>query len=167
MYSIFHTSFCGSTLLACLLSKSVPTITEPSWAHEIVLGSDLEKKLKIVDEKHYQGLLVKYQSRAYEIIPQFPGKSIFLYRNLKDHINKLKSVREIDEHYEIELYAARMYYASKSNNILYIETDELLNNRDMTVKTVCDYFEIEHKPVFIDFHVKSAGFNTNDNPINI
>ena len=34
MYSIWHTSHCGSTYLACLLSKSTPTYSEPTWCRK-------------------------------------------------------------------------------------------------------------------------------------
>jgi AAA15 family ATPase/GTPase len=42
-YSIFHTSRCGSTLLACLLSKSIPTLAEPSWSRQPIENIDFEK----------------------------------------------------------------------------------------------------------------------------
>ena len=159
-YSIFHTSFCGSTLLACLLSKSIPTLAEPSWS-----GQPIDKIN--FDNNHLDGHLVKYPSRAYQLIPNLNSKIVFLYRNFEDHLNKLKSVREINRQEEAFLWALRFSYATQAKDIIFIESNYFLNNQKETCQLICDYFGIEYKPIEINFHVKDAGYLGKDTVINI
>ena len=154
-YSIFHTSFCGSTLLACLLSKSIPTLAEPSWAcHDF-------------NNNHLDEHLVKYPSRAYQLIPNIDSKIVFLYKNFEDHLNKLESVREINKQEEAFSWALRFSYATQAKDIIFIESNYFLNNQKETCQLICDYFGIEYKPIEINFHVKDAGYLGKDTVINI
>jgi len=159
-YSIFHTSFCGSTLLACLLSKSINTLAEPSWACLPIDQVDFNKN-------HIDGQLVKYPSMAYKLIPNIDSKIVFLYRNFDDHLNKLESVREINRQEEAFLWSLRFSYATQAKDIIFIESNYFLNNQKETCQLICDYFGIEYKPIEIDFHVKQAGYNHRDTPIEI
>jgi hypothetical protein len=159
-YSIFHTSFCGSTLLACLLSKSINTLAEPSWSCMSIHEIDFNKN-------HLDGQLVKYPSMAYQLIPNIDSKIVFLYRNFDDHLNKLESVREINRQEEAFLWSLRFSYATQAKNIIFIESNYFLNNQKETCQLICDYFGIEYKPIEINFHVKDAGFNGKDNLIKI
>jgi hypothetical protein len=159
-YSIFHTSFCGSTLLACLLSKSILTLAEPSWSCKPT--EDIHP-----NKNHIDGHLVKYPSKAYQLIPNIDSKIIFLYRNLDDHLQKLESVKEINRQEEAFLWASRFFYATQASDIIFIESNYFLNNQKETCQLICDYFKIEYKPIDINFHVKDAGFNGKDNLIQI
>jgi hypothetical protein len=159
-YSIFHTSRCGSTLLACLLSKSIQTLAEPSWSCQPTENIDFEKN-------HKEECLVKYPSMAYQLIPNIDSKIVFLYRNLDDHLKKLESVREINRQEEAFLWSSRFFFATQAEDIIFIESNYFLNNQKETCQLICDYFGIEYKPVEINFHVKDAGFNGKDNLINL
>ena len=159
-YSIFHTSFCGSTLLACLLSKSINTLAEPSWACLPIDQVDFNKN-------HIDGQLVKYPSMAYKLIPNIDSKIVFLYRNFDDHLNKLESVREINRQEEAFLWSLRFSYATQAKDIIFIESNYFLNNQKETCQLICDYFGIEYKPIEINFHVKDAGYLGKDTVINI
>jgi hypothetical protein len=157
-YSIFHTSRCGSTLLACLLSKSISTLAEPSWSCQPIDKINFNKN-------HTEGHLVKYPSMAYQLIPNINSKIVFLYRNFDDHLNKLESVREINRQEEAFLWALRFSYATQAKDIIFVESNYFLNNQKETCQLVCDYFGIQYKPIDINFHVKKAGYNEQDNLI--
>ena len=162
MYSIFHTSYCGSTLLACLLSKSVPTVTEPWWSHEIRKETNIDKKIDLHKYNHVYGMLVKYPSLTCDIAPYVNGKKVFLYRNFKDHIKKLNSN---NIQYESILWSSRFLSMSNSKDVLFIESNELFDNKNEVCNRVCNHFNIEYKPIDIEFHVKQHGFNMRDYPI--
>lgn len=164
MYSIFHTSHCGSTLLACLLSKSVPTVTEPKWSHEIRMTDSLETKVALHSSNHTDGLLVKYSSLVCEIAPHVKGKKVFLYRNFQDHIEKLNPV---DTQAEAMLWCFRFSNLAKANDVMYIESHYFLNNQQEVAKAVCEWFGVTYTPVEIDYHVKQAGLNHRDTPIQL
>jgi hypothetical protein len=159
-YSIFHTSFCGSTLLSCLLSKSIPTLAEPPWACQQIDKIDF-------NNNHLDGHLVKYPSRAYQLIPNLNSKIVFLYRNFEDHLNKLESVREINRQEEAFLWALRFSYATQAKDIIFIESNYFLNNQKETCQLICNYFGVEYKPIEINFYVKDAGYLGKDTVINI
>jgi len=164
MYSIFHTSHCGSTLLACLLSKSIPTLTEPSWSHDIRFVESIEDKLKLVEANHKQNILVKYSSLVCDIAPHIEGKKVFLYRDYQDHINKLQP---IDKEQESLFWCFRFANLIKAKDVLFIESNYFLNNQQQVVKEVCDWFDIEYIPIEINFHVKQTGYNHKNEPIKI
>lgn len=164
MYSIFHTSHCGSTLLACLLSKSILTLTEPSWSHKIRFMDSIEDKVKLVEANHTKNTLVKYSSLVCDVAPHISGKKVFLYREYQDHISKLQSV---DKKQEGLFWCFRFANLIKAKDVLFIEYNYFLNNQQQVAKEVCDWFGIEYIPVKIDFHVKQAGYNHQDKPIKL
>jgi hypothetical protein len=164
VYSIFHTSHCGSTLLACLLSRSVPTLTEPRWSHDIKFVDSIEDKVKLVEANHKENTMVKYSSLVCDIAPHIMGKKVFLYRNFQDHINKLLPT---DQEHEAMFWCFRFINLIKTKDVLFIECNYFLNNQQQVAKEVCDWFGIDYVPVEIDFHVKQAGYNHRDNPIEI
>lgn len=167
MYSIFHTSHCGSTLLACLLSKSVPTLTEPSWSHDIRFVDSLEDKVKLVEANHKQNILVKYPSLVCDIAPHITGKKVFLYKNFEDHLCKMRAVHQgLDEEHAM-FWCFRFANLIKAKDVLFIECNYFLNNQQQVAKEVCNWFGIDYVPVEIDFHVKDAGYNHRDEPIEI
>jgi len=164
MYSIFHTSHCGSTLLACLLSKSIPTLTEPSWSHDIRFVDNLEDKIKLVEANHKENTLVKYSSLVCDVAPHITGKKVFLYRDYQDHINKLQPT---DKEQEGLFWCFRFVNLIQVKDVLFIECNYFLNNQQQVAKEVCNHFGIKYISVEIDFHVKQAGYNHRDNPIEI
>lgn len=170
MFSIFHTSSCGSTLLTCLLSKSIKSYSEPDWISEIfTYGEDLNKKLDRIKDCHKSNTLVKYSSMVCEVAPHIEGKKIFLYRNLDDHIKKRQECGCIvgSVSYEAKLWHKRFGYILDSSDVLFIEANYFFNNQQEVAKKACDHFGIEYIPIEIDFHVKKAGYHHTNTPINI
>ena len=90
-YSIFHTSHCGSTLLASMLSKSIPTITEPSWSHRIHKQPGKTNTINFLSSNLVDNTLVKYSSMYCYVAPLVDGKKIYLYRTLQSHLEKMLS----------------------------------------------------------------------------
>jgi len=169
-YSIFHTSHCGSTLLACLLSKSIPTITEPDWVHKAVNIQTLEEKVKFVNKHQKENILVKYASLICDVMPDVSGKKVFLYRNFEDHLRKLGSHGNPNFNIQKEaiFWAQRFLHATISQDVLYLQTEYFLNNKEEALNQVCDHFGIEYKPTKdINFNVKEAGFNHRNKPIKL
>jgi hypothetical protein len=186
-YSIFHTSHCGSTLLASLLSKSIPTLTEPSWSHKL---KDEEDSISCIKENHLSGQLVKYPSVYCHLMPQVEGKKVFLYRPLVSHIQKLKnsldtpfhlSVMAPNLHYKTKtwhteetettiqtfLWMDRCFWAIDAKDILLISSNDLFEDPQKVTKKVCRFFEVEHIPVEIDYQVKLANLNHSNESINL
>lgn len=188
-YSIFHTSHCGSTLLASLLSKSIDSYSEPRWSHQINVIPD---KLDFINRNHSDNTLVKYPSPYCYLMPHIEGKKIFLYNKLYHHLikhmdnqgglefqrdimrNKFhkKSSRHVypqgqDVGEKAYLWADRFYYAFDSNNTIFIDCDDLFKSREYVLEKICAFLEIEYIPVNIDFHVKSAGLLHSEIPINV
>jgi hypothetical protein len=166
-YSIFHTSHCGSTLLACLLSKSIPTLTEPSWSHKIKFIDNIEDKLKLIQENHKEHQLVKYASFECNIALYLEGKKVFLYKDFKSHVNKMieKNIYQENNTLQSLEWVENFSNLIKSNNVFFLESDTFLNNQKQSCEDICNFFEIEYKPIEIDFHVKQLGFNGCDLPI--
>ena len=168
MFSIFHTSGCGSTLLACLLSKSLPSYSEPDWVTELFIYKGLDEKIKRIKECHKPNTLIKYSSMICEIAPHIEGKKVFLYRNLNDHLKKkLEHLFAKSAPEEAKLWHQRFGYILDSEDVLFIEANHFFDNQQETAKKVCDHFGIEYIPIEIDFHVKKAGYHHTNTPINI
>ena len=173
MYSIFHTSHCGSTLLACMLSKSIPTLTEPDWSHKARSIDDLWEKVDFVKNNHPKETLVKYSSLICDVMPHIEGKQIFLYRNFEDHVKKLINVNRKNPQFVVEyegmFWAQRFLWATASKDVLFIQTDYFLKNRHDACKIICNYLEIDYIPVDLpeDFNAKEKGFNHNNEPIKL
>jgi hypothetical protein len=173
MHSIFHTSHCGSTLLACMLSNSIPTITEPSWSHEARNINDLWEKVDFVKQHHPKNTVVKYSSLICDVAPHIEGKKVFLYRNFEDHVKKLVDVNKDNQYFNIAyegmFWAQRFLWLSLSNDVLYVQTDYFLKNRHEATELVCNHLGIKYIPVDLpeDFNAKEKGFNHNDHPIKI
>lgn len=167
-YFIFHTSHCGSTLLACLLSKSIPTLTEPDWVHKAINISNIEEKIKFVNDHHKEKTLVKYTSLICDIMPDVIGKKIFLYRNFEDHLRKLSEKQNFNIQKEAIFWTQRFFHATMSSDVLFMQSDYFLKNTEDAVKLACNHFGVKYKPTKnIDFNVKEAGFNHRNNPIKI
>jgi len=154
-----------------MLSKSIPTLTEPKWSHEIREIDDLFDKVNLAGKKHADNMLVKYSSLTCDIMPHIEGKKVFLYNNFEDHLKKLQSTYGPDtfniRHEALE-WAKRFTWACIANDTLYIQSNYFLNNKHDACRLICNHFNIEYIPTKeIDFHVKDAGYNHQDNPIEV
>ena len=203
-YSIFHTSNCGSTLLATLLRNSIETYSEPTWIDKIYLQKtdeflreyNYEKWDDIVKRKklfHKDNTLVKYPSYASFLSNVILGKKIFLYRDLRDHMEKITSqdkgntlFRRISYHYEIfklrNLYpdvkpkndiqkmafvwAHHLLDISKSQNVLFLKSNDFFLHPIEIVNKVTKFFDITPVKDFdpLSFHVKKD-FLRRDEPL--
>lgn len=186
-YSIFHTSHCGSTLLASLLSKSIPTLTEPSWSHEL---KNKENPIEHIEKNHLDGQLIKYSSVYCYLMPQTEGKKVFLYRPLISHLNKLKNSQEITFHLNVMtpnfhhktkswdmgatettiqtlLWMDRCFWTIDSKDVLLVNAQDLFDDPQKVARKVCRFFEIEYVPVEINYQVKLANLNHSNEPINV
>jgi hypothetical protein len=174
-YFLFHTSLCGSTLLACHLSKSIPTLSEPDWGREALEIDDLWEKVDFVKKHHPNNHLVKYTSYLVDVMPHIKEenqKKVFLYRDFEDHHKKLMEKNNHlleygDEMYELLKWSQRFSWAIISNNTLYVNSKAFLEDPKKYAELICNSFEIEYKPVDIDFHVKRAGYLHSNTPIKI
>lgn len=196
-YSIFHTSHCGSTLLAAKLSKSIPTLTEPNWSHDLK-----EKEIKeipfIINELANEDYLIKYSSHFPYLAALLEGKKVFLYRKLNHHLQKFNHLEKAETHldyayksaikamnskmrnaikskffnlYDIKealafFWVNRFLWMKQSQNILAIDSNEFFKNQDKVCEDICKWFNIEYKPIDINFHVKiQASCNLTSEPL--
>ena len=189
MYSIFHTSHCGSTLLSALLSKSLPSYAEPNWSHQLC---NVDDKLFYIEAHQPKGSIVKYSSAYCSLMPKLKGKKIFIYNKLYPHLVKhannqrglefqrdiilqdlhTKSTKHIYPLGQIVaekayLWADRMYYAFDSEDTIFIDCEELFKNKHYVLEKICAFLEIPYIYTGIDYHVKAAGFLHKDDPINL
>ena len=194
-FSIFHTSHCGSTLLASLISKSIETYAEPSWArefHYINSGVDLDR---FILDNHPDDTVIKYSSVFCRVSPHLPDNKVFLYRKLKDHLQKallhadflidtvewnLKAMK--DHHHPVVdsiplsgthlhvcayLWVDRWMWMREASNVLWIDSNDFFDNTKGTAELVCSHFNVPFITLDIPFHVKRAGLNNRDTPINV
>lgn len=187
MYSIFHTSQCGSTLLGALISKSLPTKNEPEWSHKIAQQTN---PLEFVKQNASDNEIVKYPSVYCYLMPQIEGKKVFVYRTLLSHINKLKNSPDLAFHLntmtsnlhaktkswdmgETEttiqtlLWMDRCFWAMEAKDLLLINAKDLFEDQQKVAKKVCAHFGIEYVPVEINYNVKDAALNHTNNPIEL
>jgi len=194
-FSIFHTSHCGSTLLASLVSKSIETYAEPSWSRQLNFfrsGVDLDSFLL---DNHPDDTVIKYSSVFCRVSPHLPDNKVFLYRKLKDHLQKallhadflidtvewnLKAMK--DHHHPIVdaiplsgthlhvcayLWVDRLMWMREASNVLWIDSNKFFDNTRGTAELVCNHFGVPYITLDIPFHVKRAGLNNRDTPINV
>ena len=188
MYSIWHTSHCGSTYLACLLSESIPTYSEPTWC----------KEDKIIEKPN---CLVKYPSyEGYKVI-KHGGKKVFLYRTLYSDLlkNAIKpsgighSVYEnffnhpfkpaLLEKYDkavrnctglLHQTTTRAYiwlnyvkYMNEAKDIIFVNSQDLFNDPNNVCRRICAFFEIEYVPVQANYYDLNTTLNNCDDIIDL
>ena len=194
-FSIFHTSHCGSTLLASLVSKSIDTYTEPMWSHLICNEKTASDTRKRILDNHPDNTLVKYSSVYCYASPHLPDKKVFLYRKLKHHMQKALlhadalintvewnlKVMNLNHHPLVEavplsgnhldacayLWVDRFLWMREATNVLWIDSDDFFDNPKGTAEKVCDHFGIPYRILEVPFNVKRAGLNHSDTPINV
>jgi hypothetical protein len=187
MYSIFHTSQCGSTLLGALLSKSIKTSNEPTWSHTIHRQVN---PIEYINKNTKQNEIIKFPSVYCYLMPKIQGKKVFLYRSLISHINKLKDSPDLNFHLSIIgntanektlgffgeatetfiqslLWIDRCFWTMESEDVLLINAKDLFADNQKVAKQVCDFFNIEYIPVEVNYDVKIANLNHTDEPIQI
>jgi len=146
-----------------MLSRSIDTVTEPKWSHDIRHTDDLETKLKLVQENHKENLLVKYSSLCTEVAPHILGKKVFLFRDIIDHLQKIKGSKD-----EAKFWLYRWNNLLESSDVFFLQANQFFTDKHKACEDVCNHFNIEYKPVQeIDFHVKQAGYNHNETPIRL
>lgn len=185
---IYHTSHCGSTLLASLLSNVIPTYSEPSWCHEIIQGRNVYFLEKI---KEYKNSLIKLPSSLCCFSHLTEDKKIFLYRNLKNHLFKLllldhskynylekqyqfhlehchlklKSVNfDTNDRKYIFLWANRMLWMLESKNCFWVEANYFLSKKTKSLRETCQFLNLKEVEDYSyqQYHVKQLGFNNNN-----
>ena len=191
-YSIFHTSHCGSTLLAALLSKSIESYSEPPWSHDLDNIYNIKDRLESIKENQPENSIVKFSSAYCSLMPSIKDKKIFLYNKLYHHLKKheanqkgLEFQSRVMRNFfhplsrrqvypvgqaageKAYLWADRFYYAFDSDNTIFINCEDLFKNQNYVLNKICAFLEIEYVPVSIDFHTKAAGLIHKGYPINL
>lgn len=187
---IYHVARCGSTLLTYLLSQVTKAYAESLWARSVLIGVDPFKTAH-----KYYGSVVKFQSMVTCFPTRFDGKKVFLYRPLAQHLSKLKSVEpewmgyRIDrmnyilenlKHPEVEawqpkdpldmaacIWACSVLRMIESTDVYWLQTNDLLNERQKYLGEVCDHFKLppikDFQSSYID--VKKININGQDTPV--
>jgi len=189
-FSIFHTSLCGSTLLATMLSKSITTYSEPSWSHEITLKHKFKDAENFILDNHLDNTLVKYSSVYCYASSLLPYKKVFLYRKLKHHLQKSLEYNNSTVKFNLDVMMSRLHTNSKktpllgsplqisarlwvdrlmwmkeASDVLWIDCDNFFDNTKDTAENVCNHFSIRYNVLDVPFHTKKSGFNHTDSPI--
>ena len=188
---IYHTSHCGSTLLVSLLSTVVPSYSEPSWCHKIILGKNIDFDEEI---KKYKNGVIKLPSGLCHFAYKTEDKKIFLYRNLKKNLFKLLVLdldryKYINYYYEyflknihpnlkniefdtfekkhIFLWCNRIFWLLDSANVLGINSNNFFANKKQILDEVCDFLKLQKVEDFSyqNYNTKWAGLNINDEEI--
>lgn len=179
---IYHTSHCGSTLMATLLANSTTVYCEPPWTSNLLNG-----KLKL------DNVAIKFGSGRCPFSNNLPGKKVFLYRKLKHHLFKIKSSYYINhiistkyEHSLTHCHLSLKKYQVKSDlekiafiwlnnvqwmsdtNVLWIESNSFFENKKETMNLVCDHFNLERVKNYelSNVYVKSFNLIGNEKAIN-
>ena len=186
-YCIFHTSHCGSTLLATLLKNNIKTYSEPYWSCDPYGILDQTKPLC-----HKDNTLIKYPSYTSFISNMIPDKKVFIFRDLQDHLEKITSKegvmnQHLSYHYKVIrlrnifpniepkndlqklafIWAHIMFDINNSQNVLPINANDLFLHPKDTVNKVTKFFNIDPVKNFdpLKFYVKKD-FLQKDEPLN-
>ncbi len=184
-YSIFHTSQCGSTLLATLLKEKRKTYSEPPWACRV----DMKNIFSAEDET-----IVKYPSFSSLACRILTGKKIFIFRRLQDHLEKIiskptamkshlsfhypfyKNVRNLfpkavaeNDLKKLAFVWAHIYLdAFYSQEVMFIDANDFFLEPIITLQRITNFFGFN--PVEdlepLDFYVKND-FNSTKNNLSV
>jgi hypothetical protein len=172
IHQIYHTSHCGSTLMATLLANSTVVYAEPSWVNNLIQNDELIEELT-------DNTVIKFQSSLCHYSGHLSGKKVFLYRKLKHHLYKIKtsnytdnivstkyeyhlhhchpSLKEYQFHTDLEkisfIWLNIIQWISETPDILWIETNSFLSNKKQTID-------------LSNFYVKSFGLLGKETSIN-
>lgn len=192
IHQIHHVARCGSTLLTFLLSQVSEAYSECGWSNGPLVGAD---PFKTIDR--YYNTVVKFPSMISALPVRFEGKKVFLYRPLSQHLCKMKSVdpewlnsRETKIDYIISnvrhpaiaswkvdnlldkvacLWACSVVRMLETEEVLWIQTNDFIENKREIVNKVCNHFGLEPVPNLhvSDIDVKKIGINGRNDPIHI
>lgn len=191
IHQIYHVARCGSTLLTYLLSNVCKSYAEPGWSRSLLLGIDPYKNM----ESFYDSI-VKFPSMTSCFETNFPGKKVFLYRPLSQHLCKMKSVDQIwsrlrfdkidyifknHNHHLITnwnpqddlekityLWVCSVFRMMDQSEVLWIKTNDFLENKEKILNEVCDHFGLPFPNdfSFSDINVKKMSLNGGNDPVN-
>lgn len=180
---IYHTSHCGSTLMATLLQNCAPVYTEPSWTRSFFDPNSKPVFNRFM--KEYDGSIIKFPSSLCNFSDHFPGEKVFLYRKLNRHLFKRKtqksaevknpikaiiryaydynlkychpSLKEIDYDTDLKkmifMWANRIQWMMDAKDVLWIESNDFFRNKKETMDKVCDHFKL---PYITDFSLANV-----------
>ena len=180
---IYHTSHCGSTLMATLLANSTTVYCEPSWSSRLLNG-----------ELELDDATIKFGSGWCPFSHQLPGKKVFLYRKLKHHLFKIKSSNYINrivstkyEHHlkhchpslkeyqfttDLEkitfMWLNNVQWISDIGDVLWVESNSFFENKKETMDKVSDHFNLDRVKNYelSNVYVKSFGLIGKEKSIN-
>lgn len=171
---IHHTSHCGSTLLAVLLSQSSLSYAEPACFDQFKGSTDVENFLKFASG--FDSKVVKFKSIFSYWAPHIPGKKVFLYNTLTNHLFRMYTGRKGHDNY-LKSYTKHtidnLHPFLKENfstfendspmmhklhcllwmnrvlhmmdtDALWVEANQFFTNMEETTNKVCDHFGIDH-----------------------
>jgi hypothetical protein len=154
--------------------------SEPSWTHQLIHE---RKSPKRIDPS--EGVIVKYPSGLCHLASLIGGPKIFLYRNLGEHLLKLRANIDstyIDYYYEycrlychpilrdlrtesllekhVFLWAHRFLWVNDSD-VTFVKSVDFFTNPEKEFHKICQHFGIvpPEKLNLPSFNVKSAGYN--------
>lgn len=196
---IYHVAKCGSTLLSHILASQNVVYNEPSWG----ISPD---SINEISNQSTDNIIVKFWSGNSCSELDLTGNKVFLYRPLSQHLCKLKNLNDswlevrgqlfenvlqekniksiIDYIPKTDLERSALVWVlyvltmKKKSNVLWIKTNDFLNDKIETTKKVCQHFQIPEIQNFeiINYDVKlvrnklireSAHELLNDSPINL
>lgn len=183
---IYHTSHCGSTLMATLLANSTTVYCEPPWTSSLLNG-----------ELELDNVTIKFGSGWCSFSNQLPGKKVFLYRKLKHHLFKVKtshyshyieniistryerylnhchsSLKGLQFKTDLEkiafMWLNNVQWISDVDDVLCIEANTFFKNKKETMDKVCDYFNLDKVKNYelSNVYVKSFGLIGKEKSIN-
>lgn len=175
---IYHVARCGSTLLAHILASQNVVYNEP------YCGKSLDSMVRMAQSNY--NFIVKFSSiyscQELDVV----GNKVFLYRPLSQYLYKLKnlndewvktrsqlvdnilqeknikSIIDYTPKTDLERYALiwvlYILTMKKKSNVLWIKTNDFLNDKIETTKKVCLHFEIPEIQNFeiINYDIKRA-----------
>ncbi len=187
---IYHTSYCGSTLLISLLKNVTHCYSEPEWSNDLIFNLnsiDIDYHLR----QYSNNTTIKFDSNLSFLSSKIEGKKVFLYRNLKNHLLKVFSkpcYREGSIQKDIIQHNLRVkhpkipdlnfnssgkkhvllwmnsFLHAMDTNILKINSNDFFIDKKRTLNSVCDYFNIKYlkNQEYVNYHVKYARYNELD-----
>lgn len=189
---IYHTSHCGSTLLAALLSS----VKKNTYAEPYSAVWHTENENYFIDYAKLGPLdsLIKMPSTLCHSSVQTSEKKIFLYRTLSEHLmavfnhadrktltvaldypylekvphpvlRGLKCDTLLKKH--VYMWANRVFWMGESTNVYWVDSNCLFLNTHEVVKDICGFFNYSQTVDFsyMELDVKRAGLNRTDSPL--
>jgi hypothetical protein len=170
-------------------------ITEPDWSHKINRYPGSKNTIEYIYSNLKPGQLIKYSSVYCYVAPYLKEKKVFLYRKLNHHLQKMMTNSnylignleyagdrmKFNHHPRLQnvpfvgdplylhalLWLDRVLWLKDEEDAALLEANYFFENTSQATKSVCDFLGVEYVPVDIQFNVKKAGLNHNNEPIKI